>query len=371
MEHYGISLKMMQLLSYFIVEKGYTQVAIHQRPGDVWLVQARNRRYPILHLSEESDETLSRQLPQLRQVNRALCDLVHRESKVVVLNVREGSHSFENAYMQQVAFSDHVEETFARSFPSASKQLVHVEDEQAEMARLAREMEEARRFQSFWRERLSLLPRYALMICGFVLLCSLLLWTVPSAWMARIWFGEAGNALLSQFTMRSIPMLIQLPALFSVALLADGLYHRGTLFIALCSIVFGALFQIISPMAQAGSIASLAAGLWSAGLLDVWASRAYRHPFIRRQLLRQLFWMITALLVTQAWVSVLGGVLGGLLAAMCCGRGSFHQEMRPHAYAAFAVLIALVSIWMALFGQQWQLERDYARTIQYETMAQS
>ena len=35
---YGISLPLMQLLAYFISEKGYTLIAIQQRPIDLWLV---------------------------------------------------------------------------------------------------------------------------------------------------------------------------------------------------------------------------------------------------------------------------------------------------------------------------------------------
>ena len=88
-------------------------------------------------------------------------------------------------------------------------------------------------------------------------------------------------------------------------------------------------------------------------MIDVWMAHAYRHPLIRRQFYRQLFWMVIAALVPgNEWMSVFGGVLGALLAAMCIGKSAFHSKMRTHAMAAFATLIVAVAVWMAIDGSQ-------------------
>ena len=269
MESYGISLKEMQLLAYFIAEKGYTLVAIQQRPNDLWLVKARNRRYPILHLCEQSDAHLARERVQLRQVHRALCDLIHRESKVVVINVHADAHTYEDAYVHQIAFGDHLDADFLHMFPQASERLVAVSDEQAEKARLARVLETSRSRGSFLRERTALLPRYALILCVLVLLVTLLTMVVAASSAPALGNWQLLRPFLDQMTLGSWVMLLQLPALFTAAMLCDGLYHRGTLFIAGGSVVLSALFQVISGSEGSASIAAMAVGLWCSGLLHI------------------------------------------------------------------------------------------------------
>lgn len=366
MESYGISLKEMQLLAYFIAEKGYTLVAIQQRPNDLWLVKARNRRYPILHLCEQSDAHLARERVQLRQVHRALCDLIHRESKVVVINVHADAHTYEDAYVHQIAFGDHLDADFLHMFPQASERLVAVSDEQAEKARLARVLETSRSRGSFLRERTALLPRYALILCALVLLVTLLTMVVAASSAPALGNWQLLRPFLDQMTLGSWVMLLQLPALFTAAMLCDGLYHRGTLFIAGGSVMLSALFQVMSGSEGSASIAAMAVGLWCAGLLDIWMARAYRHPLIRRQLLRQLFWIVVAVVLNNgAWITIFGGVLGALLSALCCGKGSFQRNVRRHAFAAVAALVTVVGIWMATSAGEWQAVWEHAGAVEH------
>ena len=66
----------------------------------------------------------------LRQVNRALCDLVHWESKIIVLNVNGNAHSYEDGLIQQIAFQDHIDAAFEHVFPKVQEKLRKVDDEQ-------------------------------------------------------------------------------------------------------------------------------------------------------------------------------------------------------------------------------------------------
>ena len=77
MDRYGITLKEMQLLAYFVGDQGYTLVSVQQRPNDLWLVRPRHRHYPILHLCSCENKKVESELLMLRQVHRALCDLIH------------------------------------------------------------------------------------------------------------------------------------------------------------------------------------------------------------------------------------------------------------------------------------------------------
>lgn len=354
MEPYGIGLKEMQLLTYFIAEKGYTLVAVQQRPNDLWLVKAQNRRYPILYLCAQSDASLDRERLQLRQVHRALCDLIHRESKVVIVNVHPEARTYEDAYVQQIAPGDRLDANFAHLFPQVRERMIAVSDEQAEKARLAKVLEESRCKRSRWRERTALLPRYALILCALVLVASSIRLFLPLVSSSKMEGWQPLSPLCDQITLVAWPMLLQLPALFSVATLCDGLYHRGTLIIAAGSVALATLFQVMSGREETASIIAMIIGLWSAGLLDIWIARAYRHPLIRHQLYRQLFWVVVALVLSNgAWVAVFGGILGALLTALCCGRGSFQRNVRRHAFAAVAVLIAAVGIWIVTSPNTW------------------
>lgn len=104
----------------------------------------------------------------LRQVHRALCDLIHRESKIIILNVHENASDFENEFVQQITLRESCDPRFESSFPKVRHQLISVDDEQQERSRLARKMEHAGKKRFGWRERLLLIPRYALMIAAFV-----------------------------------------------------------------------------------------------------------------------------------------------------------------------------------------------------------
>ncbi len=355
MDRYGITLKEMQLLAYFVGDQGYTLVSVQQRPNDLWLVRPRHRHYPILHLCSCENKKVESELLMLRQVHRALCDLIHRESKIIILNVHENASDFENEFVQQITLRESCDPRFESSFPKVRHQLISVDDEQQERSQLARKMEHAGKKRFGWRERLLLIPRYALMIAAFVAgatLIQFLLMRLDASMLADI--DPFVLAFLDHTSVTSLFVLLQLPALFAASMLCDGLYHRGTLFIAFASVCFASLFSLFSNSAVfSSSLSALIFGLWSAGVIDVWMAHAYRHPLIRRQFYRQLFWMVIAALVPgNEWMSVFGGVLGALLAAMCIGKSAFHSKMRTHAMAAFATLIVAVAVWMAIDGSQ-------------------
>lgn len=354
MPRYGISLPLMQLLAYFISEKGYTLIAIQQRPNDLWLVQPRNKQYPILHLCDQDDEQMKEELDMLRQVNRALCDLVHRESKIIVLNVNGNAHSYEDGLIQQIAFQDHIDAAFEHVFPKVQEKLRKVDDEQKEKARLAKQMEETRHKGSLWRERLAMLPRYAFLLLLFVFICTGI--AVLSSWwqLSENVSTILLQAFLGQTSLTSLAMILQIPALLAVATLCDGLYHRGTIYIALCSVAIATLFQLVTGASGSG-LGALIVGLWCAGIFDVGLVHAYRHPLIQHQLLRQLFWVVIALLVPgNDWIPLFGGLLGGLLGAFCFGAGSFQRNLRRHAWTAIVALLTIISIWMIYTGNEWQ-----------------
>lgn len=66
----------------------------------------------------------------LRQVHRALCDLIHRESKIIILNVHENASDFENEFVQQITLRESCDPRFESSFPKVRHQLISVDDEQ-------------------------------------------------------------------------------------------------------------------------------------------------------------------------------------------------------------------------------------------------
>ena len=160
MDRYGITLKEMQLLAYFVGDQGYTLVSVQQRPNDLWLVRPRHRHYPILHLCSCENKKVESELLMLRQVHRALCDLIHRESKIIILNVHENASDFENEFVQQITLRESCDPRFESAFPKVRHQLISVDDEQQERSRLARKMEHAGKIASGimcgWKQRMEL-----------------------------------------------------------------------------------------------------------------------------------------------------------------------------------------------------------------------
>ena len=360
MTTYGISLRQMQLLAYLIGEKGYTLIAVQQRPNDLWLIYPRNRQYPILHVCDREDKEVKQDEFQLRQVHRALCDLIHRECPIVVLNVCREAHSFKDSFVQQITFDASIDPAFQHAFPSVMAQFVEAEDEQAEKARLAKQLENTHKKGSLWRERLALMPRYALFLILLVTAASLIMFMARPYLQDLIFPLWVVEAFLDQLTIASWPMLLQLPALFFAAALCDGLYHKGTVWIAVCSAMIAALFQVMSGCQDSG-IAAMILGLWCAGIFDVGLIRAYRHPLIRRQMFRHTFWIMAALLVPgNEWIVIFGGILGGLLTSLCFS-GFFQQQLRRHAIAAIAALLAVVSIWMVFDHNEWEWTWKHAQ----------
>ena len=81
MDYLNLDVALAQLLAYFVSEKGYTIVSVQQDRDDLWLIQPKNRSFPILRLCRESREELQSKQSYLRQVNRVICDLIHREMR--------------------------------------------------------------------------------------------------------------------------------------------------------------------------------------------------------------------------------------------------------------------------------------------------
>ncbi len=128
MDYLNLDVALAQLLAYFVSEKGYTIVSVQQDRDDLWLIQPKNRSFPILRLCRESREELQSKQSYLRQVNRVICDLIHRESKVIVVNVDQRAESFEDEEIRQVALLRNDDLSFARAFPDARGQLHEASD---------------------------------------------------------------------------------------------------------------------------------------------------------------------------------------------------------------------------------------------------
>ena len=173
MDYLILDVALAQLLAYFVSEKGYTIVSVQQDRDDLWLIQPKNRSFPILRLCRESREELQSKQSYLRQVNRVICDLIHRESKVIVVNVDQRAESFEDEEIRQVALLRNDDLAFARAFPDARGQLHEVSDARAELARLSRRMEETRRRPHVWRTLAALFPRKTLALFVLVIALSL------------------------------------------------------------------------------------------------------------------------------------------------------------------------------------------------------
>ena len=53
MDYLNLDVALAQLLAYFVSEKGYTIVSVQQDRDDLWLIQPKNRSFPILRLCRE------------------------------------------------------------------------------------------------------------------------------------------------------------------------------------------------------------------------------------------------------------------------------------------------------------------------------
>ncbi|MFR2885080.1 MAG: hypothetical protein ACLTCB_01920 [Merdibacter sp.] len=85
MDYLNLDVALAQLLAYFVSEKGYTIVSVQQDRDDLWLIQPKNRSFPILRLCRESREEL-RQTKLSASGEPGDLRSHHQESKVIVVN---------------------------------------------------------------------------------------------------------------------------------------------------------------------------------------------------------------------------------------------------------------------------------------------
>ena len=332
MNYLDLDIALAQLLAYFVSEKGYTIVSVQQDRDDLWLIQPRNRNYPILRLCRESREELRRKQNYLRQVNRAICDLIHRESKIVVINVDGGAESFEDEEIRQVALLRNDDAAFARAFPDARGHLHKVEDARAELNRLSRQLEETRHRTSLWRTLVAMLPHKGMFVFAVLIALSLL------CSYAGIDAGFHREAVLSQHALWQLLScsliigtpwaLFQLPALFTLLMGADDLLPRRFAAAGCFGVLAGGLCLLLSGAQEAAAMPSaLIAALWSAVCCELCLTRFWRFSFMRTYLLRLSIWCVIALLVPGAELAAAAGA--AIAGALCVWISHLHERRDP------------------------------------------
>lgn len=346
MDYLNLDVALAQLLAYFVSEKGYTIVSVQQDRDDLWLIQPKNRSFPILRLCRESREELQSKQSYLRQVNRVICDLIHRESKVIVVNVDQRAESFEDEEIRQVALLRNDDLSFARAFPDARGQLHEVSDARAELARLSRRMEETHRRPHVWRTLAALFPRKTLALFVLVIALSLAFQhTGVSAGFSRdaILDAHALWRLFScSFSLETPWALVQLPALFMVSLSAENLLPRGFAASLLSGAYAGGICLLLGGAESAAAMpTALIAAFLGAVLCELCLTHFWRFPLMRTHAARLCLWGIIAMMVPGAELAAFAGGAGaGALCSWICHLRERRDPRFVHTLAASLLLAA-------------------------------
>ena len=132
-----------RIIEYFVKSYHYQVVKVKQATTDVWLVNARNKQYPVIRVSAVVEDIEQKQL-YLRQVHRTLLDLFHREANLLLINTNPESIPMENPYMKQICVNKHGVSDIAilKEFSQLDQCYSEFQEKEEELARITRVIEE-------------------------------------------------------------------------------------------------------------------------------------------------------------------------------------------------------------------------------------
>lgn len=353
-----------QLLHFFVTKHGYQIVTIKQQREDIWLMNKDNEHYPIIRLSTTDNATTLQNLTYLRQVHRAILDMVQREGKLFILNTNPNSTSIDNDFLVQSTIQpDHCEdELLLSTFPDIDKIPHDVENLQKEYVRISRSLEEMQmsmiRKQRKEMGLLKQIPKLTgtiAIICFVVwLIASMVSYYLESEVLSAILCGayykmnvvsmhEYWRLLTAGFLHMDIfHLLMNLMALINVGIACEKNFNkRQYMVILLVSIFTGNLFVFLTEGNLIGlGISGGVFGLLGAFIVTLFHNGSIKHPVVKATVIR--LFMINLLISILPGISLfahLGGFIAGIFLGIIFVESKKWMGIKKHIVISFAILL--------------------------------
>lgn len=328
-----------QLLHYFITRKQYQMVRIQNQKKDFWLMNANHSKYPVICISVEGYNESNIEEDYLRNVQRAILDIINREGKLLILNTNSLSTSFEKEYLQQIHVdSGTVHQTISSEFNDIHTVIHDVEDGQIECANLMRSLEEYEA-QTKRRGMTKVKVRIPRLTAAISIICFVYFLLVQGA---MLYFQDMATGIIASggyYKMSVVAMnenwriftsgllhydvfhlFVNIYGLFSIGLLCEKLYKpTHYILIFLLSLWVGNLFAFIADsnivsVGMSGGIFGLSAA-FAVVLLE---NGSIRLPMVKSSLFRLLFLdFLIAMMPNTSLIANIGAVVtGGFLGVM-------------------------------------------------------
>lgn len=363
-----------QMLHYLIKQYHYQVVKLKQRTdslsNEIWILNVDSPNYPIICVSCKDRAAILAEVEQLRSIHRTFLDAIHREGKLLVVNVNPESVPFENAYLTQICANIQriSNPEMLRTFKGMDQVIHNVADRSDEIARLTREIDEMGlrdRKMLIKRGKRKQRPTFTYVTMGVCILLSLFAYgmiyllqdyatglVVSGVYykMNIIAAYEYWRLLTAGF-IQSDPLVLvfHMFVLYQAGKLCEPFYKTWRYaLILLLSIVVGNLFMLIaSGNVIASGIGAGIFGVFGAYLVLIWQQRSYRGTLMKLRIWRIVVYC--AFVCVMPGISILahfGGLLCGVTLALIFARPSQIPVGKQHIVISGCLLLAGMISWV-------------------------
>lgn len=364
MEYSNYDVYMMQVFHHLIVKENYQAIRVLQRTVDLWLMNPQQKQYPVVVITKADPIQLQQEEQLLRQAHRTVLDAIHREGKLLVLNVNENCQNFNGEFMDQIVIKPNTEEK-NMIFSSKVGQGVHMVDRpQEEIARLTKEIEEyqQKQLKSWKKKRLQLKMQPATMVIIIVCtVCFLLLniWnkyvqnstvaivTAGGFYKANVIFAhEYWRLLVSGFLHLDIlHFFMNMYALFQIGSFCEKLYQKWQyVIILLVSIIMGNVFVLIGQGNTVGlGISGGIFGLLGAVIIVLLERGSLKNPIVKINLMQLItINLLISLMPGISMLAHLGGFVGGAFMGMIFISSTKWKDLKRNTAVAFTMMCVVL-----------------------------
>lgn len=333
MEYRSEDVYMFQLVNYFVKKYNYQIVTVKQQKNDVWLINPRNERYPVIRLSVGKMSGESTEYDYIRSVHRILLDLTHREGKLLAIRMDAEENTFSNENMDMVCMAPTYlsDMKLNKTFTNIDQVIHEVKNNQDEFASLTRSLEEfAMKKQKFHRPKLKEIPRVTLtisLISIFLFLVVTLLAfqnkdIVSSSIISGAYYKmnvvvghEYWRLITSSFVHFNIfQLMLNLYALYQVSTLCERLYSkRNYIIIVVMSVFVSNLFILIAGGNNIFmGLGPVFFGMLAAYIVSLWLHGGLKYPLAKASVFKLIMICVIASFTPgSSWIGHIGGIAGG------------------------------------------------------------
>lgn len=377
-----------QLLHYFVTQQGYQIVTIKQQREDIWLMNPHHQTYPIIRLSTTDNTKTLRNIDYLRQVHRAIADMVKREGKLCILNTNSEATPINNDFLEQIVIQPKQCENTAlqEAFPGITEIPHDVDDLQKEYVQITRSLEEVQmnmlrkqRKETGFFKRIPRLTGIICLICiAMWLIASLVAVSLESNIQAAILCGayykmnvvsmhEVWRFLTAGFLHIDIfHLLMNLMVLINIGQACEKSFTKWQyLIILLVAIFTGNLFVYLTEGNVIGlGISGGIFGLLGAFIATLFENGSIRHPMIKGTVLRLV--VLNILISLMPGISLfahLGGFISGVFMGVIFVKSKRWANLKIHVTISFAILIGLSCAMATRINAVDPMDKEVDRTL--------